>query len=218
MMSCPACGADVPGGARFCPSCGNLLQAPVDERRIATVLFADLVGFTTLSETLDPEQVKNLVDACFDRLAADITAYGGRVDKIMGDAVVALFGAPVAHEDDAERAVRAALQMQQTVVNYATALPSSGAPRIAGVQLRVGVNTGEVLVGTVRAGGEYTAMGDVVNVASRLQGLAEPGQVIVGPGTYGATREVVRYEPLGAVHARGREEPVEAWRAIEALD
>ncbi len=105
-MDCPSCGAPVPAGARFCPSCGDELARRGDERRIVTVLFADIVGFTSLSESLDPEQVKNLVDRCFARLADDITAFGGRVDKVVGDGIVALFGAPVTHEDDAERAVR----------------------------------------------------------------------------------------------------------------
>src|SRR3954451_23812879 len=93
------------------------------ERRIANVLFGDLVGFTALSETMDPEQVKNLVDQCFERLVVDVTSFGGQVDKIVGDAIVALFGAPVAHEDDAERAVRAALRMQETLAEHAAGLP-----------------------------------------------------------------------------------------------
>ncbi|HEY5153627.1 MAG TPA: adenylate/guanylate cyclase domain-containing protein, partial [Acidimicrobiales bacterium] len=114
-MECPSCGALVAEGARFCSSCGQPLVSLSDERRVATVVFADLVGFTTLSETADPEQVKNLVDACFERLVRDVTSFGGRVDKIVGDAIIALFGAPVAHEDDAERAVRAALRMQDTL-------------------------------------------------------------------------------------------------------
>jgi class 3 adenylate cyclase/tetratricopeptide (TPR) repeat protein len=182
-----------------------VLETRNDERRIVTVLFADLVGFTTLSEARDPERVKNLIDDCFSRLVADVTAFGGRVDKIVGDAIVALFGAPVAHEDDAERAVRAALQMQQTMCAFTD------------VKLRVGVNTGEVLVGALRAGGDYTAMGDVVNVASRLQSTAQPGTVVVGPATWAATREVVDYESLGPLQAKGREEPVEAWRAVVPL-
>lgn len=209
-VTCPSCSAAVPEGARFCPSCGHALAGRSDERRIVTVLFGDLVGFTTLSETRDPESVKNLVDRCFERLAADITSYGGRVDKVVGDAVVALFGAPVAHEDDAERAVRAALAMQRTLEEQAADL---GAP----VRMRIGVNTGEVLVGALRAGGDYTAMGDVVNTASRLQTAAQPGQVVVGPETHAATRDVFRFEELGLVVARGREEPVEAWAAIEAV-
>ncbi|HMC51351.1 MAG TPA: adenylate/guanylate cyclase domain-containing protein, partial [Acidimicrobiales bacterium] len=209
-MRCPACGGQAPDGARFCPTCGQALHGRGDERRVVTVLFADLVGFTGMSEARDPEQVKNLVDRCFQRLASDVTSYGGRVDNIVGDAIVALFGAPVAHEDDAERAVRAALQMQETVAGMGNEL-------LADVRLRVGVNTGVVLVGAVRGGGEYTAMGDVVNVASRLQGMAAPGQVVVGPLTHAATETVVDFEPLGPVRARGREEPVEAWIALGCL-
>jgi class 3 adenylate cyclase/tetratricopeptide (TPR) repeat protein len=200
----------VPVGARFCSSCGHALFAPADERRVVTMLFADLVGFTTLSEKVDPEQVKNIVDRCFERLAADVTSYGGRVDKIVGDALVALFGAPVAHEDDAERAVRAALQMQRSLNDEAEMIRAE-------LRMRVGINTGEVLVGALRAGGDYTAMGDVVNTASRLQTHATPGQVVVGEDTFLATATVFRYESLGLLTARGREEPVRAWVAHEAL-
>ena len=209
-MTCGACGEVVPEEARFCPACGHALQARVDERRVVTVLFADLVRFTSLGESMDPEHLKNLVDRCFEGLVADVAAFGGQVDKILGDAIVALFGAPVAHEDDAERAVRAALQMQQTLAAHASEIGLS-------VEMRVGVNTGEVLVGALRSGGDYTAMGDVVNTASRLQTMAAPGQVVVGPFTHAATRDVVRYVPLGEVAVRGREEPVEAWVAHEAV-
>ena len=127
-MVCPACSQPVPDGARFCPSCGTPLTdaAPAvhlesitdEERRVVTVLFADVVGFTTLAERRDPEQVKRLVDAAFARLVADIEHHGGVVDKVLGDAIVALFGAPVAHEDDADRAVRAGLAMQATLREF----------------------------------------------------------------------------------------------------
>ncbi|HEX2849955.1 MAG TPA: adenylate/guanylate cyclase domain-containing protein [Acidimicrobiales bacterium] len=209
-MECPACRAPVPEGSRFCPSCGHALGARVEERRIVTVLFADLVGYTSLAEGVDPEHVRNVVDRAFQRLVADIGAHGGRIDKILGDAIVALFGAPVAHEDDAERAVRCALQMQRTLAGHAaeTEMP---------LRMRVGINTGEVLVGALRAGGEYTAMGDTVNVASRLQVEAEPGQILVGPDTYALTSDVVRYEPVGPLDVRGRSERVVAYLALEAL-
>jgi class 3 adenylate cyclase len=151
-MTCPSCGGAAPADARFCPSCGHSLVARPDERRVATVLFADLVGFTTLSESADPEHIKNLVDRCFERLAVEVTTFGGQVDKVIGDALVALFGAPVAHEDDAERAVRAALRMQERLAEMRSELEMD-------VHLRIGVNTGEVLVGALRAGGDYTAMG-----------------------------------------------------------
>ena len=194
--------------------CGHQLQVTNDERRIVTVLFADIVGFTTLSETLDPEMVKNLVDRWFQLLVADITEFGGQVDKIIGDAIVALFGAPVAHEDDAERAVRAGLRMQQSLAGAARQqVAGTGA---ALVRMRVGVNTGEVLVGALRAGGSTTAMGDVVNIASRLQTSAQPGEVLVGPTTHAVTEAQILYEPRGLVTARGRER-VEAWAAVEPL-
>jgi class 3 adenylate cyclase/tetratricopeptide (TPR) repeat protein len=209
-MTCGSCGTANPDGARFCLSCGHPLVTRSDERRVATVIFADLVGFTHLSEARDPEQVKNLVDRCFARLALDITEFGGQVDKIMGDAIVALFGAPVAHEDDAERAVRAALRMQQSIAEFK-------AHTDAVIQMRIGVNTGEVLVGSFHAGGEYTAMGDVVNTAQRLQTHADPGAVVVGPATYAATRDAIEYESLGELLAKGRDEPVQAWRAVSAL-
>jgi tetratricopeptide (TPR) repeat protein len=154
--------------------------------------------------------VKNLLDRCFDRLASDISAHGGRVDKIVGDEIMAVFGAPVTHEDDPERAVRAALQMQRNLVEHAE---ETGAD----VQMRIGVNTGEVLVGALRAGGDVTALGDVVNIAKRLQTTAPPGHVFVGPNTYDATKNVIGYEELGALAVKGREAPVGAWRAIEAL-
>jgi class 3 adenylate cyclase/tetratricopeptide (TPR) repeat protein len=209
-MTCPSCSAEVPADARFCPSCGQPLHAPADERRVVTVLFGDIVGFTALSETRDPEHVKNLVDRSFARLATDIRSYGGSLDKIVGDALIALFGAPIAHEDDAERAVRAALHMQQSLAEMQHEFDVD-------LKMRIGINTGEVLVGALRAGGDYTAMGDVVNTASRLQALAEPGTVVVGPETHAATTNVFRYEPLGELHARGREAGVQAWVAREAI-
>ncbi|HKY15497.1 MAG TPA: adenylate/guanylate cyclase domain-containing protein [Microthrixaceae bacterium] len=209
-MRCPTCGADGADGARFCSSCGQALTARTDERRVVTVLFADLVGFTSMSESLDPEQVKRFVDGAFERLVADVTAFGGRVDKIVGDAIVALFGAPTAHEDDAERAVRAALRMQQTLGEYAT---ETGVD----IRMRVGVNTGEVLVGALRAGGDYTAMGDVVNIAARLQTSADPGTVLVGEATYQSTSDVIVFEDRGALVPRGRESPLSVWVAKGAL-
>jgi class 3 adenylate cyclase/tetratricopeptide (TPR) repeat protein len=174
------------------------------------VLFADLVGFTGLSEGVDPEQVRNLVDGAFQRLVADVGIHGGRIDKIVGDQLVVLFGAPVAHEDDAERAVRAGLQMQATLAAYAAEV---GVP----ISMRVGINTGEALVGALRAGGEYTAMGDTINVGSRIQTAAAPGQILVSEATYAQTSDVVRYESLGPLQARGRDEPVETYAAVETL-
>ncbi len=207
---CSACGAESTPGARFCASCGQELLLRGDERRVVTVLFGDLVGFTGLSETLDPEQVKHLVDDRFERLVEVIERFGGRVDKIIGDAIVALFGAPVAHEDDAERAVRAALRMQEV-------MGEAGDVGGGRVEMRIGVNTGEVLVGALRSGGDYTAMGDVVNTASRLQANAQPGQVLIGPDTHRSTHEVVTYEACEPITVKGRVEPVPCWIAVDPI-
>ena len=182
----------------------------LEERRVVTVLFADIVGYTALAEHRDPEQVKRMVDACFERLVQDVDAFGGRVDKILGDGIIALFGAPIAHEDDAERAVRAALRMQQSVTDHSSRMESP-------LQLRIGVATGEVLVGALRAGGDYTAMGDVVNTAARLQVAAPPGSVLVGPTTYALTEAVITYEPFGSMQLRGREQPTTAWLAGQVV-
>ncbi|MFQ5556302.1 MAG: adenylate/guanylate cyclase domain-containing protein [Acidimicrobiales bacterium] len=209
-MQCSSCGAPASADARFCSTCGHDLRLRADERRVVTVLFADIVGFTGLSETLDPEQVKLLVDRCFAALADDITSFGGRVDKVVGDAIIALFGAPVAHDDDAERAVRAALKMLETV----SGLDPGCDPRI---ELRVGINTGEVIVGGIAAGDDYTAMGDVVNTAARLEAVAEPGTVLVGRSTHEATSDVICFGPERLVVLRGREGPVTVWQAIEPV-
>jgi class 3 adenylate cyclase/tetratricopeptide (TPR) repeat protein len=209
-MTCPACGVPVPDGARFCPECGQRLVLAPDERRLVTVVMADLVGYTAFSADTDPEQVKRLVDDAFEHLLRDVTAFGGRLDKIVGDELVAVFGTPIAHEDDAERAVRAALAMQTTLADLAPRLGDAA-------RIRIGVNSGEVLVGAIRAGGDSTVTGDVVNTAQRLQKLAEPGHVVVGPATFMATRESIQYEELGPQGLPGREEPVDAYRAIEPL-
>ncbi len=175
---------------------------------MVTVVFADLVGYTALSEHLDPERVKRLIDASFERLIADITAFGGRVDKVLGDGILALFGAPVAHEDDADRAIRAALQMHESLARFVDEQPDLDGP----LRLRIGVNTGEVVVGNVSGTAEYTAMGDVVNVASRLQTLAEPGEILIGDSTASLASEEILRDPVDSVDVRGRTQPERVWR------
>lgn len=175
---------------------------------MVTVVFADLVGYSALSERLDPERVKRLIDASFERLIADITAFGGRVDKVLGDGILALFGAPVAHEDDADRAIRAALQMHESLARFVAEQPDLDGP----LQLRIGVNTGEVVVGNVSGTAEYTAMGDVVNVASRLQTLAAPGGILIGDSTASLASEEILREPVDALEVRGREQTERVWR------
>ncbi len=209
-MSCNSCGSVVPVGARFCPTCGSSQGTDDQERRVVTAIFADIVGFTSLAEHLDPEHVKRLVDRCFVQLTRDITSFGGVVDKIVGDEIVALFGAPVAHEDDAERAVRAALRMQESLRAMAVEAETP-------FQVRIGINTGEVLVGSSASGRDYTAMGDVMNTASRLQTMAEPGQIVVGASTHSATSDAITFEALGLLEAKGRSGHIEAWVACSAI-
>jgi class 3 adenylate cyclase/predicted ATPase len=219
---CPSCGTPAPPEARFCMSCGNRLdqegaaparQAPErlpEERRQVTVLFADLSGYTAVAERMDPEAVKALINRVLMRLGAEVERYGGTVDKYIGDNVMAIFGAPVAHEDDEERAVRAGLGMQAAMGDVNENLP-------AGVHfdLRVGVNTGEVLAGAV--GEDYTVVGDTVNVAARLQSAARPGSVTVGERTMRASRGAVRYEQLEPLELKGKAERVPAWEAVAVV-
>jgi len=212
VIPCPSCATPLVAGARFCSSCGHAVAAAqAEERRIVTVLFGDVVGFTALAEQMDPEQVKRLIDGVFERLVDDVTSFGGRVDKLLGDGILALFGAPVAHEDDGERAVRAGLKMQQTIARY-VAEEGSDHP----LRMRIGINTGEVLVGTL-AGTDYTAMGDVVNTASRLQTEAPPGGVLVGGATHALTADVIEYGPPTELLPRGREQSISTWLARGTL-
>ncbi len=206
-MNCRSCGTSLAANARFCSNCGASQASVEEERRIVTALFADIVGFTALAERRDPEEVKHIVDRAFEQLAEDVTAFGGVVDKIVGDEIVALFGAPVAHSDDAERAVRAGLRMQSTMERVKADVGPA-------VTIRIGINTGEVLVGSTTTGGDYTAMGDVMNSASRLQELAAAGQVLVGETTMAATGDAIEYESAGPLPARGREDPLDAWIAV----
>jgi class 3 adenylate cyclase/tetratricopeptide (TPR) repeat protein len=212
-MVCPACSEPVPVGARFCPSCGVAQSEPPqeDERRVVTVLFADVVGFTSLAEGRDPERVKLLIDAAFEQLVAVVEAYGGVVDKVLGDAIVAVFGAPIAHEDDPDRAVRAAVAMQATLAGVSADHPSEA------IAMRIGINTGEVLVGMV-AGTDYTVMGDVVNTAARLQELADAGEVLIGDATRVLCSASIRVAPFDAVQLRGRDQTSVVWRVAGVDD
>ena len=218
-FACSSCGKPVPSGSRFCPSCGTPSEnatIAIEERRVVTVLFADLVGYTSLAEHLDPEAVTRLVESYFQPLVAEIETFGGRVDKVLGDAIIALFGAPVAHEDDADRAVRAALRMQETftrLVAERTAEEDENvddADPVDDISMRIGINTGEVLVGTI-AGSDYTAMGDVVNTASRLQALAPPGSVLIGAATEALCSPAITREPFGVTPIRGRQQAEQPW-------
>jgi class 3 adenylate cyclase/tetratricopeptide (TPR) repeat protein len=196
--------ADVPG---------VVVPETLDERRTVTVLFADLSGYTAVAEELDPESVKRLLEGILKRLGNEVAQFGGHIDKFIGDNVMAIFGAPVAHGDDPERAVRAGLGMQAAMDEINGPLAQQHGVTF---ELCVGVNTGEVLAGHV--GDSYTVIGDSVNVAARLQAAARPGSVTVGERTYSATREAIDYHPLEKpLELRGKAQPVYAWEARVSL-
>ncbi len=224
-VTCSSCGSANPPGQRFCGECGAALggagpapaspardradpvpRSAIAERRLVSVLFADLVGFTTLSESRDAEEVRELLSGYFETCRTLISRYGGTVEKFIGDAVMAVWGAPVAQEDDAERAVRAALDL-------VAAIPVLGADAAApDLQARAGVLTGEAAV-NLGATNEGMVAGDLVNTASRIQAAAAPGQVLVGDATRRTTEASIAYEDAGTHELKGKTEPMHLWRA-----
>ena len=215
--ACPSCGTENPPGYKFCGNCGAALvsaqiKSAFEERRVITVVFADLVGFTSRAERMDPEDLRAILDPYYRRLRRELEAHGGTVEKFIGDAVMGVFGAPVAHGDDPERAVRAALAIRDSVPEM-----NSDAPDLD-LQLRIAVNTGEAIVTFTPGATPSEAMvaGDVVNTASRLQSSAPVNGILVGEETYRATRSVISYEPVEALTVKGKRDPVRAWLAVDS--
>ena len=208
MITCSSCGQDNPDGFRLCGMCGASLVAEAvarEERKVVTVVFCDLVGFTAKAEQLDPEDVRAILGPYHQRVRSELERHGGTVEKFIGDAVMALFGAPVAHEDDPERAVRAALAIREFAVEE-------------GLALRVGVTSGEALVSldASPSEGEGMASGDVVNTAARLQGAAPVNGILADETTYRATRQTIEYGEAPSVEAKGKAEPIPVWEALAA--
>jgi class 3 adenylate cyclase len=204
--TCTRCGQENPDGAKFCNACGATLVEPGrtgEERRVVSVLFVDLVGFTSRAEKLDPEDVRAILTPYYERVRAELESFGGTVEKFVGDAVLGIFGAPTAYGDDAERAVRAAFAVRDWAEQE-------------GLQIRVAVNTGEAIVALEARPGHGEAMiaGDVVNTAARLQSAAPVGSVLVGEETHTSTRSTIEYRPAQPVLAKGKDLPVQAWLAL----
>ena len=206
-QGCAACGFPNPPGQRFCGRCGApqeasepaIAERPTAERKLATILFADVVGFTSIAEQTDPEALARTVDAAFRRLGEIVVEHGGTVDKYMGDCLMAVFGVPTAHDDDAERAVAAALAM--------TGLDAE-------LEFSIGINSGEVMVGAVGRDDSLTVMGDTVNVAARLEKTAGPGEVLLGPMTAELVADRVVLREREAAVLKGKRDPVPMWEAV----
>ncbi|HET9879811.1 MAG TPA: adenylate/guanylate cyclase domain-containing protein, partial [Candidatus Limnocylindria bacterium] len=224
-LACPACGTPNAPGTKFCGECGTRLltdaaaataadggpaaEARTAERRLVSVLFADLVGFTTLSESRDPEAVRELLSRYFETATRIVGSYGGTVEKFIGDAVMAVWGAPTAFEDDAERSVRAGLDL-------VAAVRALGEEAGAALQLRAGVMTGEAAV-TLGAQNQGMVAGDLVNTAARIQSVAPPGAVLVGEATMQAAAGAIAFEPAGEHELKGKTTPVPAFRALRVI-
>ncbi|HET6770327.1 MAG TPA: adenylate/guanylate cyclase domain-containing protein [Actinomycetota bacterium] len=211
--ACSNCGTAIPAGARFCPACGTPIEPlgpPGQERKLVTVLFADVTGSTELGERLDPERLRDVMASYFEAMRAEIEAEGGTVEKFIGDAVMAAFGVPSAHDDDPNRALRAALRMDARLESLNRDLLRE---HDVSLSMRIGVNTGEVLAVTEPRPGEAMVTGDAVNAAARLEQVAEPGQVLVAERTARAARGF-RFRDLGTLEVKGKSEPL---RAMELL-
>jgi class 3 adenylate cyclase/tetratricopeptide (TPR) repeat protein len=213
VQRCPSCGEENPDRARFCLACATrLAQAatPGETRKVVTIVFSDLTGSTALGERLDPEALRHVMNRYYDAMSVVIERHGGTVEKFVGDAVMAVFGIPLLHEDDALRAVRAAVDMQSELVTISDQLQRDHG---TGLKARIGVNTGEVVAGDPSAG-QRLVTGDAVNVAARLEQAAPPGSILLGETTHRLLRDAVEAEPVAPLDLKGKSEPVPAYRVL----
>jgi class 3 adenylate cyclase/tetratricopeptide (TPR) repeat protein len=242
-IRCPECGKPLPLRAKFCNECGHGLIRPTEappidytqpqsytpkfladkilttrssiegERKLVTVLFADVADYTSIAEKLDPEEVHQIMDGCFKILMDEIHRYEGTINQFTGDGVMALFGAPVAHEDHGQRACHAALAIQKAIEGYGEKIKGQHG---AEFKLRIGLNSGPVIVGSIGDDlrMDYTAVGDTTNLAHRMQDMAEPGAVLVSGHTHRLARDFFEFEPLGKVEVKGKEKPQEAYELV----
>jgi len=244
-LSCPKCKTTLRDESKFCDACGydlrEIQEAPIidynqphsytpkhladkilsnrssieGERKLVTVLFADVANYTSIAEKLDPEEVHQIMDGCFKILLDEIHRYEGTVNQFTGDGVMALFGAPVAHEDHAQQACHAALSAQKAMGEYGKKIKQE---RGMDFLMRIGLNSGPVVVGTIGDDlrMDYTAAGDTTNLAARLQSLAEPGTVFMSENSYRLTKDFFEFDNLGPVDVKGKSHPVAVFRAVQA--
>ncbi len=244
LSACPECGVEIFPGDKFCGKCGRNLKEPKDapsvdysepqsytpkhladkilttrssiegERKLVTVFFADVANYTAISEKLDPEEVHQIMDGCFKILMDEIHKYEGTINQFTGDGVMALFGAPVAHEDHAQSACHAALAIQKALGKYGEGLRDDHG---IDFKMRIGLNSGNVVVGSIGDDlrMDYTAIGDTTNLASRMEGMAKPGQSMVSQNTYILTRDFFEFKPLGKVEVKGKKEALESYELIK---
>ena len=209
MMSCQTCGAPMPEGARFCPACGVVVTRAdeIGSRRPVTIVFTDIVGSTALGERLDPETLGGVLARYYETMRAVVERHGGAVEKFIGDAVVATFGAPEVHEDDGLRAVRAAHEMHWALGDLNDELERRWDTRL---EVRTGIATGDVL-----AGGGPAVLGSPANLAARLQAEAGDGESLLSADTERLTRGAIHASPVGALTLKGFDEPIETFRLVD---
>ena len=244
-LECPDCKAKIPLGKKFCGECGYDLTKPVEtpvinysepqsytpkfladkilttrssiegERKLVTVLFADVANFTSIAEKLDPEEVHQIMDNCFKILMDEIHTYEGTINQFTGDGIMALFGAPVAHEDHAQRGCYAALSIQKAIGEYGKKVK-----RDVGIhfKLRIGLNSGPVIVGSIGDDlrMDYTAVGDTTNLAARMESMARPGTVLISEPTHRLVRDFFELKSMGKVEVKGKDKPQQAFELMRA--
>ena len=246
-LECPTCKAKIPLGKKFCGNCGHVAKKPQDisaidyskprsytpkfladkiltnrsalegERKLVTVFFADVANYTAISEKLDPEEVHHIMDGCFETLMDEIHRYEGTINQFTGDGVMALFGAPLAHEDHAQRACHAALAIQKSLAPYSDKIKQNFGLEF---KLRIGLNSGLVVVSSIGNDlrMDYTAVGDTTNLASRMESKAGPGKILLSGATYKLVKDFFEFNPLGKIQVKGKAQPQEAYELIKVGD